>query len=160
MKQKEVEAVFGGKAEFENADSLASMSKTTVPQVALDGRMNVDIFCSTMPRRRLQRRPCILLSVADSECRRADDNIFEGGCCFDGYLACCVVADRLIVYYMRRSLERELNAHRIDNIRAVIAIFTTSSAAKWEKWLAFALDALSTCRLGRSQVRDTPHYGA
>jgi hypothetical protein len=81
MKQKEVEAVFGGKAEFENADSMASklehLYTCPVPLMIADLTF---YLCSTMPRGRLQWRPCVLLSTADSKCRRTDDYILEGGC--------------------------------------------------------------------------------
>lgn len=71
MKQKEVEAVFGGKAEFENADRMASKSKTEnsfffLCSGAAMGLMElISMSCSTMPRGGLRWRPCVLLPAAD-----------------------------------------------------------------------------------------------
>jgi hypothetical protein len=73
MKQKEVEDVFGGKEEFANADSMASkclmVARWSFSAFAVE--VNTDVFVlrySSVPRRRLQWRSCILLPAADSEC--------------------------------------------------------------------------------------------
>lgn len=118
MKQKEVDAVFGGKAEFENADRMASKSRGKkkfssffcVLALQWEGWMLISMSCSTMPRGRLRRRPCVLLPTADSKCRRTDDYIFEGGC-LSGRIPCMLrrVLTGSIVYYMWCSVERELS---------------------------------------------------
>ena len=117
MKQKEVEAVFGGKAEFENADRMASKSRGKkfssffcVLALQWEEWMLISMSCSTMPRGRLRWRPCVLLPTADSKCRRTDDYIFEGGC-LSGRIPCMLrrVLTGSVVYYMWCSVERKLS---------------------------------------------------
>lgn len=61
-----------------------------------------------MPRRELQWRAGILLSAADSQCRRADDYILEGKapCMVQAHRGAFLTADA--VYNVRRPLEGEL----------------------------------------------------